>query len=108
MKTLVAKNTGCVIGLASAALLALTAPMASAAIIPQSPIGQWDCILSGPGQNGIIFLNSTDNRDTNSGFPTFEGFYVQAGHQTPANPGRGGVAPGRNFSTNSFVNLFGG
>jgi hypothetical protein len=95
--------------LAAVTLLALGLRAAHAAIIPISPVGQWDCVINGPGQAGIIFFNFTEDLDTNSGFPTFEGFFVQAGHQgnAPASA-RGGNGVGRSNTSVSFTNLFGG
>lgn len=112
MKTIFAKHSGRIVGFAAAALLALGARTAHAVIIPVSPVGQWDCVISGPGQAGVIFLNFTQDVDTNSGFPTFEGFFIQAGHQSSGSSStdpRGGTGTGRTGTgTGSFTNLFGG
>ena len=109
MKKFFAKNSGRLLGLAAMALVALAAPAAQAVIVPASPVGQWDCVINGPGQAGIIFLNFTEDVDTNSGFPTFEGLFVQAGHQGPApSSSRGGGSTGRGGSGgSSFTNIFG-
>jgi hypothetical protein len=111
MKTIFAKHSGRFARLLSVAVLTLGVRAAQAVIIPASPVGQWDCVISGAGQNGIIFLNFTEDADPNSGFPTFEGLWIQAGHQgqTPATS-RGGGGIGRNGSggTTTFTNIFGG
>lgn len=77
---------------------------------PASPVGQWDCIMSGPGLSGIIFLNFTTDLDTNTGFPTFEGVFVQAGHdQNQDASGRGGsTGNSRSGTSDSNTNLSGG
>jgi hypothetical protein len=108
MKTTFAKHSRRIAGLAAVTLLALGVRTAQAVIIPNSPVGQWDCVINGPGQSGIIFLNFTQDVDTNSGFPTFEGFFVQAGHtgNSPASSRSG--ATGRTTTGSSFTNLFGG
>jgi hypothetical protein len=112
MKTIFAKHSGRIISFAAVTVLALSAWTAQALILPVSPTGQWDCVISGPGQTGIIFLNFTEDVDTNSGFPTFEGFFLQAGHQAntaASTSGRGTTGTGRSGSgANSFTNLFGG
>jgi len=111
MKTIFAKHSGRITGLAAAALLGFALPAAQAVIIPVHPTGQWDCVINGPGQSGIIFLNFTEDIDTNSGFPTFEGFFIQAGHQGNASSStdpRGGTGTGRTTGSGSFTNLFGG
>src|SRR5580765_1266943 len=79
MKKFIAKNYGRLLGLAATALVAI-APAAQAVVIPVSPVGQWDCIINGAGNTGIIFLNFTEDIDPNSGFPTFEGLFIVAGH----------------------------
>lgn len=108
-----AKHSGRLAKLMAAGLMAIGVHSAQAIIIPTSPVGQWDCVIDGPGQAGIIFLNFTQDLDTNSGFPTFEGFFVQAGHQgnnSSSSSGRGTTTTGRGGSpgANSFTNLFGG
>jgi hypothetical protein len=111
MKTFFAKNSGRLLGLATMAMLALTAPVARAVIIPVTPVGQWDCLINGAGQTGIIFLNFTEDIDPNSGFPTFEGIWVQAGHQKNSTGSSGdprGTGTGRATSSSTFTNLFGG
>jgi hypothetical protein len=113
MKTFFAKNFGRLFGLATMTMLALTVPAARAVIIPIPPDGQWDCLISGAGQTGIIFLNFTEDIDPNSGFPTFEGLWIQAGHQnssagSSSNP-RGSTGTGRTpGGSGGFTNLFGG
>jgi hypothetical protein len=116
MKTTFAKQYGRLLKLAAATLMAVGVHTAQAVIIPVSPVGQWDCVIHGPGQAGIIFLNFTPDIDTNSGFPTFEGFFIQAGHQginnsSGSSSGRGGtttVGRGGSSGSSSFTNLFGG
>jgi hypothetical protein len=105
------KNSGLAIGLSIAALLAPIAPAGAAGIKqPPSPVGVWDCIMTGNGQDGIIFLNFTDKVDTNSGLPTFEGLFVQAGHKKLQTGRDGSQGVGRTPSTPGgiFTNLFGG
>jgi hypothetical protein len=102
-------NPGRFLGLATAALLA-AAPAAQAVTQPPNPTNQWDCVMSGNGQNGIIFLNITDDIDTTSGLPTFEALFVQAGH-TKFQTGRSSsTGTGRDGSSggSSFTNLYGG
>jgi hypothetical protein len=117
MKTTLAKHYGRLLKFAAVGLMAIGVHTAQAVIIPVSPVGQWDCVINGPGQSGIIFLNFTEDLDTNSGFPTFEGFFVQAGRlgtTSSSTSGRGTVATGRSgsgssgSSSSSFINLFGG
>src|ERR1041384_3884035 len=97
MKTFIAKSHGLLLGLAAGGLVALASPTAQAVIVPVSPVGQWDCVITGAGQQGIIFLNFTDDIDPISGFPTFEGIWVEAGHTgklgntNPSNPRGGGT-----------------
>lgn len=111
MKTLIAKS-GRLLGFSAAALLALAT---QAVAQPASPVGQWDCLVSGSGQNGILFLNFTTDTDPVSGLPTFEGIMAQAGHQglnagnNGGRPGGGSGAPRAGGSgTNSIINIFGG
>jgi hypothetical protein len=94
----------------------ITATMAIAALAlsakaqpapPPSPVGQWDCIVSGPGQNGIMFMNFTSDIDTNNGLPTFEAVFVNAGRQTIPT-GRNGVPIAARAGSSSITNLFGG
>ena len=109
MKTIFA-NPGRLLGLATATLLAVGTPAAQAVTQPASPVGQWDCVMSGNGQNGIIFLNFTSDTDNQSGLPTFEALYVQAGH-TKLQAGREGTTGGTGrdgSSSSAFTNLFGG
>jgi hypothetical protein len=108
MKTIFA-NPGRLLGLATAALLAVVAPAAQAVTQPKNPVGQWDCVMSGNGQNGIMFLNITEDIDTTTGLPTFEALYIQAGH-TKFQTGRSSsTGTGRDGSSASaFTNLYGG
>jgi len=114
MKTTFKKHCSRLLKLAATGLLAVGVHTAQAVIIPVSPVGQWDCVIDGPGQSGIIFLNFTEDIDTNSGFPTFEGFSIQAGHRgnnsSSSSSGRGTITTGRggSGSSASFTNLFGG
>lgn len=111
MKTNFAKHSRQLLKLAAVTLLAAGVHTAQALNLPVSPVGQWDCVISGGGQSGIIFLNFTDDIDTNSGFPTFEGFFIQAGHQgrhAESDSGRQTAGSGRTTSTSSVTNLFGG
>jgi hypothetical protein len=111
MKTLVA-NPGRLVGLATAAMVALLSPALSALSQPASPVGTWDCVMTGNGQNGILFLNfmpETDVINGLPGLPVFEGVFIQAGQLKLSGAGRGGS----NVSTRSggggtFTNLFGG
>ena len=79
---------------------------------PHSPVGRWDCVTSGGGQDGIIFLNFTTDIDTNNGLPTFEGIFINAGVRSPGSSSssrNAGVGTGRNASaSNPNTNLFGG
>ena len=104
MKTIFAK-TGRLLGLTTAALLAVVAPAAQAVTQPSSPEGQWDCVITGAGQSGIIFLNFTTDTDINTGLPTFEGLIAQAGRKRPAS---GSTSGSRTTSSASFTNVFGG
>jgi hypothetical protein len=105
MKTLFANSAR--FGLAVAASLALAGV---AAAQPASPVGQWDCVINGPKQTGILFLNFTEDIDPNSGFPTFEGIYIQAGKGgSGSSSDRGGNNVGRTGSPGGgSTNLFGG
>ena len=106
--TPVGNHIGRLAGWGTTLLLAFNAPAAKI-IIPVSPVGQWDCVIDGPGQAGIIFLNFTDDADTNSGFPTFEGFFAQAGRRGPTpTSDRSSGGTGRTSGGTSFTNLFGG
>jgi len=110
MKTLFA-TSGRWIGLSVAALLAVVAPVTNAFSQAPSPVGQWDCVMSGNGQDGIIFLNFTDQTDGLTGLPVFEGIFVQGGHKKiDTGTGRGGsTGNSRGGVTSvSFTNLFGG
>src|SRR5580765_5522070 len=73
--------------LATLLVLASATAGRAALALPPSPVGQWDCIMSGAGQDGIIFLNFTMDIDTNSGLPTFEGVFVSAGLRHPSSNG---------------------
>jgi hypothetical protein len=111
MKTTIAKHCGRFLGVAAAALLAVGAQDAQAIIVPISPVGQWDCAINGSGQKGILFLNFTTDIDTNSGFPTFEGFFIQAGrlgNGSGSTSVRGGSTGRSNSGGTSTTNLFGG
>jgi hypothetical protein len=113
MKTFLA-IPGRFIGLSLAALLAALAPASNALSQPASPVGQWDCIMSGNGQSGILFLNFTDQSDstnsiTNPTPPIFEGIFVQAGRKKLPTGRAGAIGTGRaGTGTASFTNLFGG
>ena len=93
--------------LAMAASVALTGTVIAQ---PASPVGQWDCLINGPGQTGIIFLNFTEDIDPNTGFPTFEGIAIQAGHQgIGPTSARGGSNTGRSGPPSGVIqNVFGG
>ncbi|HXT10587.1 MAG TPA: hypothetical protein VN873_03420 [Candidatus Angelobacter sp.] len=111
MKTFLANSARC-LGLAAAALLAQTAPVLAAQ--PTSPVGQWDCLMNGNGQNGILFLNFTADIDPVTGLPTFEGILAQAGHKgfksgSDGRPGGGGTGTrGSGADFTSVTNIFGG
>lgn len=109
MKTFFA-NSGRFLGLSVAALLAIAAPVTTALSQPASPVGQWDCVMSGNGQNGILFLNFTDVTDGNSGLPIFEGVFVQGGHKRVQTGRQGSVGVGRTggATSDTFTNIFGG
>lgn len=108
MKTFIA-TTGRLIGLSVAALLAIAAPVTNAFSQPASPVGQWDCVMSGNGQNGILFLNFTALTDGITGLPIFEGVFVQGGHMKVSTGREGATGQGRTGSTaGTFTNLFGG
>lgn len=109
MKTFIL-NPGRFLGLATAALLAVVTPAAQAVTQPPNPVDQWDCVMSGNGQNGIMFLNITEDIDTTTGLPTFEALFVQAGHTKIQNGRAGSVGTGRDGSSSpsSFTNLYGG
>lgn len=112
MKTLLeysARRIGLLIAGAFALVVLATNGVAQAAQ-PPSPEGTWDCIVRGAGLSGILFLNFTTDLDTNSGLPTFEGVFVQGGHdQNQDAPGRGGsTGNSRSGSGSSVTNLFGG
>src|SRR5215469_14690328 len=111
MKTFVAKS-GRLLGLAAAALLAQAAPALGAAQ-PISPVGQWDCVMNGSGQNGILFLNFTSDLDPITGLPTFEGIIAQAGHKgfkssASGRTGNIGNQPRAGSSSAGVTNIFGG
>jgi hypothetical protein len=105
-------NPGRLLGLAIATVLTLAAPAGAKGLKqPNSPTGQpWDCIMTGNGQDGILFLNFTEDNDLTSGFPTFEGIFVQAGHKKVQTGREGSTGVGRtpSGSVDSFTNLFGG
>jgi hypothetical protein len=68
----------------------LSLPCQAAPAAPRSPVGVWDCLLSGSGQQGIAFLTFSSNGSSN----WFSGYELQA---TP--PKTGGittVVEGRN------------
>ena len=112
MKKLFA-NTGRLFGLTTAALLAVAAPAVQAVTQPSSPEGMWDCVITGAGQSGIVFLNFTTDTDINTGLPTFEGIIAEAGRKrAPSSSGatgRNGSSSGsRTGSGAAFTNVFGG
>jgi hypothetical protein len=92
---------------ASVAIAALALSAKAQLPTPPSPVGQWDCIVSGPGQDGIMFMNFTSDIDTNNGLPTFEAVFVHAGRQTIPT-GRNGVPIATRAGNGSVTNLFGG
>lgn len=109
MKTILA-NTGRFLGLSMAGLLAFLAPVSDALSQPASPVGVWDCVMTGNGQDGILFLNFTDVSDDATGLPVFEGLFIQAGHKK-VQSGRSsstGNNRGGTSSAGTFTNLFGG
>lgn len=107
MKTVFATFGRRFAGLGTAALLACSAPVLNSFAQPASPVGQWDCVMSGGGQNGILFLNFCAESDTANGLPVFEGIYIQAGHQK-LSTGRGGAVTTGRGSSSTFTNIFGG
>lgn len=99
------------LGTAMFLLIALAAP--SHATPFALPTGNdWDCITSGGGQDGVMFLHFTTDLDTN-GFATFEGIFAIAGQKNfPTVNARTGLpgssGTGRtNTSFPGFTNLFG-
>lgn len=99
-------------------LLAMTAVFSTAlvtnshAAVPfGDPTGNdWDFVVKGGGQDGIMFLHFTKDLDPNNNLPTFEGIFVYAGNRHPATPtDRNTGGTGRTGSSpNTFTNLFGG
>jgi hypothetical protein len=63
-----------------------TAGPAARAATPESPVGVWDCVMSGAGQQGIAFLTFSDDG-------TFSGYELQA---TAPKVDNTVVSPGRN------------
>ena len=110
MKTAFATFGRRLAGLGTAALLAFSASELNSFAQPASPVGMWDCTMSGNGQEGILFLNFTTDTDTNTGLPTFEGIFVQAGHRKlPADGRDGATSTGRSTGAGAGItNLFGG
>ncbi len=111
MKTFFA-TSGRWIGLSVAALLAVAAPITNVFSQPASPVGEWDCVMTGNGQNGIIFLNFSAQTDGITGLPVFEGIFVQGGHKkvSSTDDGRNGSSGNSRggVGSNTFTNLFGG
>ncbi|HEY2081409.1 MAG TPA: hypothetical protein VGI88_01395, partial [Verrucomicrobiae bacterium] len=104
MKTLIA-NPGRLVGLATAAMIALLSPALNALSQPASPVGIWDCVMSGNGQNGILFLNFTADTDLGNGLPVFEGLFIQAGRLNLSGSGRNGsTGSTRSGAGASFTN----
>src|SRR5438552_10382052 len=99
--------------IATGALLLLGAlGAASQAAQPKSPVGTWDCLLSGSHQQGIAFLTFTNDLATTN--RTFSGYRLLVGtpQSSPGTDPRGsGSEVGRNSEsgTNSFASttLFG-
>lgn len=90
-------------------MVALLAPALNALSQPASPAGTWDCIMSGSGQNGILFLNFLTESDLGNGLPVFEGVFVQAGQLKLSGNGRGGsTGSTRSGGSGTITNLFGG
>lgn len=113
------KNLSILSGLANkgrevllAVLVLLTATIATrsnATAFGDPTVNDWDFVVSGGGQDGILFLHFTKDLDPNSGLPTFEGVLVYAGKKSiPVNT-RGSDVSGRtNTIAPGFTNLFGG
>ncbi len=100
--------------LPAAALLATLAAGNSYAAqkFPDPTVNDWDCVTTGGGQDGILFLHFTDDIDPDSGFRTFEGMFAQAGaRRVSGDPRSNGGDTGRTPQTNvtsTVQNLFGG
>jgi len=98
----------------SLVLLATLASHSWAAPLSPSPVGNWDCISSGGGQNGITFLKFTTNTADVPGTYTLSGEELFAStYKSPApflvgrgsSGGRGGVETNTVASgtTNNFI-----
>jgi hypothetical protein len=99
--------------LALSALLVCGSGAASQAAAPKSPVGTWDCIISGSRQQGIAFLTFSNNITGTNGI--FTGYRLLVGAPDPTTPGanpRGDnteIGRGPDSGTNGFsgTNLFG-
>ncbi|HEX4262997.1 MAG TPA: hypothetical protein VH597_01555 [Verrucomicrobiae bacterium] len=109
MKTLVT-NRRRLASLATGALIALLAPALNALSQANPPVGMWDCVMSGHGQNGILFLNFLPQSDLGNHLPVFEGVFIQAGQLKVSGAGRdaGSTGSTRSGSGGIITNLFGG
>lgn len=117
MKRYLSKLTGCMrngsqILLATVVLFVTALATNSHAVAFGDPTGNdWDFLVRGGGQDGILFLHFTKDLDPNNNLPTFEGVFVYAGnlHTPPTSARSTGVGPGRTTgSPISLTNLFGG
>lgn len=96
-----------------AVLVLLTATIATrshAAAFGDPTVNDWDFVVSGGGQDGIMFLHFTKDLDPNSGLPTFEGVLVYAGKKAiSVDPRSQGIYGRTNtIGTPGWTNLFGG
>lgn len=103
-------NKGREVLLAALVLLTATiAPRSQATAFGDPTLNDWDFIVSGGGQDGVMFLHFTKDLDPITGLPTFEGVLVYAGKKSiPFDPRSTGVSGRTNATTPGFTNLFGG
>lgn len=96
--------------LATAALLfALVGTSAEATPFGDPTTNDWDCVMTGGGQDGVMFLHFTTDVDPLTGLFTFEGVFALGGSRSNPFSARGGTGSGRTNSVPvGFTNIFAG